>query len=361
VARILYGVHGTGHGHAVRALTIARQFPEHEFLFVSDVDGAALLTPEYPLFRCPNPETPIRGHGLWTTAMVRSRLRIAVRKRRLIQELLAVMDVFQPDAALNDLEFFVPRASRLTGLPCLSLDHQHVVTACRHDLPRRKIPGFLGLSLSIRWNFNQATSYLITSFFQPPLRPGVCAVLAGPLLRKQVLDARPGEGEHVLAYHGYSTFRGFYDFLRAIPRPVKVYGADIERQEGNLHFQKRSEQGFVEDLASCSYVVSGASHTLLSEALYLGKPVFAFPIRGAFEQFLNAWYLRGLGYGDFHEGRAPSPSLIRAFEGRLDEYRRRIREARFCGNEDIFARVGHFIRERGLASPGQAGPDVSRD
>jgi len=350
MARVLYGVHGTGHGHAVRALTIARQFPEHEFLFVSDVDGAALLAPEYPLFRCPNPETPIRGHGLRTTAMVRSRLGIEARKRPLLQGLLATMDAFQPDAALTDYEFFVPRASRQFGLPCLSLDHQHVVTVCRHDLPRRKIPAFLGLVLSIRWNFNQATDYLITSFFQPPLRPGVRAVLAGPLLRRQILEALPNDGEHVLAYHGYSTFPGFYDFLRAIPRPVKVYGADVEREEGNLHFRKRSERGFVEDLASCCYVVSGASHTLLSEALHLGKPAFVFPIRGAFEQFLNAWYLRQLGYGDFHEGRTPSPALIRAFEGRLDGYRRRILEARFFGNEDIFVRVGRFIEERVLTS-----------
>lgn len=351
MARIIYGVHGTGHGHAVRALTVARRFPEHEFLFVSDVDGAALLSPEYRLHRCPNPETPIRGHGVWTSAMVGSMFRIQTQKRRLLGDLLAVMDDFQPDAALTDLEYFVPRASRARGLPCLSLDHQHVAVVCRHDLPHEKLPAFLGLRLSLGLNFNQASEYLVTSFYRPPLRSGARASLAGPLLRRLVVKAHPSDGDHVLAYHGYEPFPGFYDFLRAIPRPVMVYGTDSERTEGNLHFKKRSEQGFIEDLASSQYVVSGASHTLLSEALYLGKPLFVFPIRGAFEQYLNALYVRRLGYGDFHPGRAPAPALIPVFESRLEAFRGRILGENFCGNEEIFDRIGRFIDNPGQSPP----------
>jgi UDP:flavonoid glycosyltransferase YjiC (YdhE family) len=62
MARILYGVHGTGHGHAIRALTIARHFAQHEFLFISHGTGAAILGAEFPVEDCPNPETPIKAH-----------------------------------------------------------------------------------------------------------------------------------------------------------------------------------------------------------------------------------------------------------------------------------------------------------
>ena len=34
MARILYGIHGTGHGHAMRGLTIARRLGGHEFLMM---------------------------------------------------------------------------------------------------------------------------------------------------------------------------------------------------------------------------------------------------------------------------------------------------------------------------------------
>ena len=42
MARILYGVHGSQHGHAIRALTLARRFSEHEFLFVTSEEAAEM-------------------------------------------------------------------------------------------------------------------------------------------------------------------------------------------------------------------------------------------------------------------------------------------------------------------------------
>ena len=45
------------------------------------------------------------------------------------------MERFQPDVTMSDYEYFVPRAARRAGLPCLSVDHQHVITACRHPVP----------------------------------------------------------------------------------------------------------------------------------------------------------------------------------------------------------------------------------
>ena len=89
-----------------------------------------------------------------------------------------------------------------------------------------------------------------------------------------------------------------------------VYGFNQEGRQGNLHFKKKSETGFLEDLASCSYLICGGSHTLLSEALYLGKPVLSFPIKGAFEQYLNAFYLERLGYGRKLDNQNPSPAII---------------------------------------------------
>ncbi len=54
-----------------------------------------------------------------------------------------------------------------------------------------------------------------------------------------------------MAYQGYTTFDRFFPFLQAIPSPVMVYGFDTDRRDGNLHFKKTSESGFLDDLASC--------------------------------------------------------------------------------------------------------------
>jgi uncharacterized protein (TIGR00661 family) len=348
MARILYGVHGTGHGHAVRALTIARRFPEHDFLFVSHGTGAAILGAEFPVVDCPNPETVVRGHRVAPVATLLSNLRVRSQSPRFLGQLRDLMERFQPDVALTDYEYVLPRAARRAGLPCLSLDHQHVVTCCRHQVPWSQYLSYLTTRWAVESLFSEATDFLVISFFRPDLRPGARAKILPPLLRDSVLTRPPRDADHVVAYQGYATFRRFFSFLQAIPSPVRVYGFDQEATQGNLHFRKNSEEGFLDDLSSCRYVVCGGSHTLISEALYYGKPVLAFPIKNAFEQFLNALYLERLGYGQYFSQLHPRPELIPAFEARLDHYRSRIRRESFCGNAEIQALVAEFIRTKRL-------------
>jgi uncharacterized protein (TIGR00661 family) len=163
-----------------------------------------------------------------------------------------------------------------------------------------------------------------------------------------VRERRPSLGDHVVAYQGYTTFKRFFPFLSAIPSKVMVYGFNEDRTEGNLHFKKNSETGFLDDLSSCRYVVCGGSHTLVSEALFYGKPVISFPIKNAFEQFLNALYIERLGYGRYFTGFRPRPEIIPAFEARLDQCRAAIQKENFCGNQEIFSLVDQFIREKKL-------------
>jgi uncharacterized protein (TIGR00661 family) len=106
------------------------------------------------------------------------------------------------------------------------------------------------------------------------------------------------------------------------------------------------EDAFLEDLAGCAYVVCGGSHTLISEALCLGKPVLALPVAGMFEQFLNAHYLKRSGFGDHAPMTAFSASTLRDFESRLDSFRDRLRKFDFVGNAAVFASLDDFIGGR---------------
>ncbi len=346
MAKILYAVHGTGHGHAVRALTIARRFREHEFLFVSHGTGAGMLRREYSVVDCPSLITVVKQHRVAPVATAVANLRILGQRPRIIRRLLGLMDRWQPDAVMSDYELFLAQACRRLGVPCLNLDHQHIITSCRHQVPASQKHSYVLTSLIVQHLYSYASDFLVTSFFRPPLKPGLRRTrLAPPLLREMVLDYQPREGEHVVAYQGYSTFHRFFPFLSAIPRPVFVYGFDQDRQDGNLRFKKHSESGFLADLAACCYVVCGGSHSLLSEALYYGKPVFSFPIKDAFEQFLNAFYLEKMGIGAYFTGFQPEPTLIPAFEAQLPHFRQNISQHRFNGNPEIFALAEHFIQQ----------------
>ena len=344
MARILYGVHGTGHGHAMRALAVARHYPRHVFQFVSHGEGSALLRHEFPVVECPNPETPIRAHGVDSLRALRTVVKTRLQQSRRLRDLRDLMDRFQPDVAITDYEYFVPRAARLAGLPCVSLDHQHVVTFGRYPLPWRAWPGYVFTVGAIRGLFTCADEYLVTSFFQPETKPGAARVqFAPPLLRGQVFQHKAVEGDHVLAYQGYSTFRGFVPFLRRLGRPVRVYGLGSGGPDGSLDFRAPHEARFLEDLATCRYVVCGGGHTLISEALFFGKPVVSIPIRHAFEQFVNASEVTRRGYG-LGVGAARLGALgIGDLEARLEACRPNVRAGNFRGNEEIFASLDRFI------------------
>lgn len=349
MARIIYGVQGNGRGHAVRALALARRFPQHRFLFLTHSDGLPVLQKEYPTVLCPNPETPVRGHRVAGAEMAVKNLHFWMKRRQRLKSVEKIFDAFKPDVAITDYEHFVPIVSRKLGIPCLSMDHQHIVTCWKHRVPPAQVASYVGAFLAARLLFSAASRYLVVSFYKPEgVKSCLKARLVPPLLRELVMERIPRDGEHVLAYQSTSTFSRFLPLLRAAGRPVVVYGFGEARVEGNLTFKKYSEKGFLEDLASCCYVVCGGGHTLLSEALHLGKPVISFPISNIFEQYLNAHYLEKLGYGKCLAHLRPARDTIPSFEARLEEYRNRIRGERFCGNEEIFSLVNRFIEEEKL-------------
>ena len=135
MARVLYGIHGTGHGHAMRGLTIARRLRQHEFLFVADDDAPRILEAEFPVSRLPNLGTVFKNYKVDLRATIARAVPLLLRRQRHIDQVLRLMDEFRPDVCMTDLEYFVPRAAEQAGLPCLTLDHQHIITCCRHNLP----------------------------------------------------------------------------------------------------------------------------------------------------------------------------------------------------------------------------------
>ena len=350
MAKILYGVHGTLHGHAMRALTLARHFSEHEFLFVTHDRGTAVLAPEYPVVEIPGPLTIYQNHRVATWPTVVHTLRQFPTQGARLRQVRDLIEEFQPDVALSDYDYLVARAAQQVGLPCLSVDHQHIITFCHHPLPWRLRLPYWQLAWVIQWLFSQASHYLVISFFRPPLKPGVRGRLVPPLLRESVLARQPREGDHVLVYQSISPFPGFFDFLQSLPHPAVVYGFHQHRRDGNLTFKENSEKGFLDDLASCRYVICAGSHTLTSEALYYGKPVLSIPFQGAFEQYLNVFYLERLGYGRGLTTFPPQPDFMAGFEARLEDCRQAIGQGEFLGNDEVYASAGEFIREQGRVS-----------
>ena len=358
MARVLYGIHGTGHGHAMRGLTIARRLSGHEFLFVADDDAPKILEPEFPVRRLPNLGTVFKNYKVDLGATVTRAVPLLWHRRRYIDRVLRLMDEFKPDVCMTDLEYFVPRAAEEAGLPCLTLDHQHIITCCRHNLPPDMWWDSFVQGLTPRYLFRPTAENLIISFYAPPVLPRYKARVAPPILRDSVLALHPRDEGHVLVYQSNSTHRKLVDFLRAATdKTCYVYGyGRAEGREGNVVFMRKSEEGFLRLLEGCSYVIQGGGHTLMSEALHLGKPILTLPLRAMVEQRFNALYVERLNYGMRADMLSLEPELLRRFEARLPEFKAAIAAGNFCGNELVFGLVDHFIRHGNL--PLQGAPAV---
>ena len=343
MARILYGVHGSQHGHAIRALTLARRFPQHEFLFVTSEEAAGILRRDYPVETALNPGTRYKNYSLDLWETVKLGVKTLARRESELKRLGRVIERFKPDACISDYEYFVPIAAKRAGVRCLSIDHQHVITLCRHQLPRSVWWDLRSTSFSVDNLFSNSTDHLVISFYQPPLKPGPHRAISPPIHREKVFEHEPSIGEHVLVYQSCSICDRFVPLLKTLGRPVIVYGYHRDEVDGPLTFKTFSEDGLLEDMASAAYVICGGGHTLMSEALQYGKPIISLPVRGAFEQWLNAHYLQKLGYGLHLDMHHLDEAAVSGFESQVERCRERVAAANFRGNEYAFGLVERFI------------------
>ena len=91
------------------------------------------------------------------------------------------------------------------------------------------------------------------------------------------------------------------NLLKKIKEQFIVYGFNLEKKEGNITFKKFQEgKKYLQELANAKAIISSAGFTLLSEALYFQKPIFAIPIKKHFEQVLNALYVQENKLGEFY-------------------------------------------------------------
>jgi len=265
-------------------------------------------------------------------------------RRRIIREIVKTIEDWQPHLAITDFEPFLPRAAELTGLRCISLDHQGVIPFSRPALPLdQQIPALA--ARSVVWLTDYHTeAHFATSFYYPPLPAGTNVEFFPPILREKVLNITPRNDGHVVVYQTSSSVSQLPELLKQLPFQFKVFAyEEREGQDGNITYFPRADERFIEEVGSAAWVLTNGGYTLMSEALYLGKPVFSLPVAWQFEQWLNARYLHDLGYGLMCDDLRDFPGKMQEFLGQRDRYRENILRQNFFGNARALARVRSFL------------------
>jgi uncharacterized protein (TIGR00661 family) len=303
--RILYGVVGEGMGHATRSSVILEHLTrEHEVHVV--VSGRAR---EYLSQRFENVHKiwgltiQYEGNSVRKLGTLLENLKGAVKGfPENIRKYFELVDDFKPDVVVSDFESFSYLYAKNHMLPCISVDNMQIINRAKHapELLSGHENDFELIRSIVKTKLPGCFHYLVATFFYPELRKDRTTLLPS-ILRPEILAAKSEPGDHLLVYQTSTTNTELMNALKKSGLPCQVYGVrrgiKTDEVEDNLTFRPFSEAGFIEDLRTSRAVVAGGGYTLMSEAVYLHKPMLSLPVQGQFEQTLNALYLQQLGYG----------------------------------------------------------------
>ncbi len=221
---------------------------------------------------------------------------------RNIEAYFELIAEFAPEVVISDFESWVYLYAKTHRLPIFSIDNMQIINRCKHpaDVLEGEMVNFELARAFVKSKLPFCDHYLITTFFRPEIRKERTS-LHPPILRPEIISAQASVGEHLLVYQTAEGHGSLAAALRSVGIECRVYGMhrglEAELVEGNLRHRPFSEAGFIADLASARAVIAGGGFTVMSEAVYLHKPMLVVPLRNQFEQILNARYLAHLGYG----------------------------------------------------------------
>jgi uncharacterized protein (TIGR00661 family) len=341
MANILYGVNGEGAGHSTRAKEVLSHLvAQGHSLHVASFDrGLRNLSPHFDV-------TEIYGFRFaYVNNRVRYKQTIAKnlitvpQAAKSLSRLKELVEGWKTDLVITDFEPLTCHVGHRKKLPVISIDNQHCLTNAAVSYPIKFRRDAAAAKLVTRLMTPRADAYLVISFFIAPVKKRN-TFLFPPLLRKEILDAIPTQGDHVLVYVT-SPAPALAKLLSSLRCPVIAYGFGREGQQGNMHYKRPSVDGFFFDLIGAQAIIANSGFSLVTEALHLGKPYLAVPVSHQFEQIFNAYWLDKTGYGAYWDRL--TKECIESFLYNLPHYREKLADYPREGNAALLAKLDTLI------------------
>jgi len=343
MANILYGVNGEGAGHSTRTKEVLNHLRgQGHILHVASFDrGLRNLSDEFEVteifgFRFAYVNNRVRYKRTIVKNLVT--MRHAAKSVSRLKELIADWKI---DLVITDFEPLSCHVGHGMGLPVISIDNQHCLTNAIVSYPRQYRRDAAAAKLVTRLMTPHADAYLVISFFTAPVKRRD-TFLFPPLVRQEILEASPTQGEHVLVYVT-SPAPALAKVLSLVRGRFIAYGFGRDGEDGNVVYKKPSLEGFMRDLTSAKAIVANSGFSLVSEALHLGKPYLAVPVKHQFEQIFNSHWLQKMGYGAYWEEL--NKERVESFLYNLPRYREKLAEYPRQGNGALLAKLDALIAE----------------
>ena len=121
--------------------------------------------------------------------------------------------------------------------------------------------------------------------------------------------------------------------LKKLDEKFIVYGFNKDETDKNLTYRAFNEDQIYEDMRTAKAIIVNGGFTMISEAIYLKKPIYSTPAHKNFEQILNGFYVEKLGYGEYHEDL--DVKKIEKFLDNLPKYQENLNKVEKWDNTEI--------------------------
>ena len=348
MARIIYGVNAEGLGHASRSKpTIDYLMKHHEVLILTDSKPYEFLSKFYK-------ENLVRGRG-FNIVYEKNKINLFKtldgifnhpEKMTFFRTTNEIFNSFKPDIVITDGEPVTSLFARLRGLPLISIDNISALNVGSFRVAAKDIVNYEAARSLVRLWVPEADHFFICSFFDFKIRKiyrkkGNVSIIK-PVLRDEIVKLKGAkEGDYILVYQTHDNNIELSKLLSKVD--YKFHAVKLPKYSGakNVIFKDVNPKTFPNEIAHAKAIIINGGFSLMSEALFLGKPVLSLPVKGTYEQKLNAIKLQELGYGEYHEKM--SKEIIERFIERIPFYKSNLRRYHGSGNKELFKALDSII------------------
>ena len=300
--KILWGVCGIGHGHIFRQLPLIEHFSKtSDITIFAYGESYEFFKGKYKTLRVAVPYFVGTPEGLDYKATAEHP---ANRQDFDAINEAAMEAVETPDLVISDYEPMSAQCAYMHGKPLITIDQQSKYLCGDFPAPLNG-QNFIDEVQRLRLFFPRAKRRIACSFFDVKKNNDDVDIVAPVLNDKITSLRRTPDNKTILMYlSSQRPFGQSFEEIVAICQTLPdiqfhLFGKNIPAQGGNLSTYEHGDPRFHEILSTCGGIVSTAGHSLLSEAMYLGIPVYAAPLP-LYEQEMNAQVIHDNGFGMKH-------------------------------------------------------------
>jgi uncharacterized protein (TIGR00661 family) len=332
---ILYGVAGEGLGHSSRATELIPFLEKkgHKVLVVTYGQAYEVLKNKFDCLKVEGIMPHYEQGKIRFRKTLDKSLDAIWNNLENIKEIKKTIEQFKPNLCISDMEPIVPIARRIYSLPLISFDNQHRLIFMKHQTPLAYWREKELAKNIVEACVSKADAFIIVSFTKGKLKKTKEKVfIVSPLIRKEIRSLKLKKGKSIVVYLS-REIPGINSLLKQFKNEkFIIYSNQEKNNEENLIFKKISPS-FIKDLANCKAVIGTAGFSLISESLFLKKPFFAIPLKGQFEQTLNAVLIKQENYGNYSEN--PKKRDVSKFLMNLNKYETRIKQYKMNPDEAL--------------------------